>query len=210
MATGEDEAETIILNAFFILLMHLSRQQPIEDVAVRRLELLGLAEPVDSFEPSRGDQPRAWIRGNSLLSPLLHCCHECVVQSLLGQIEIAEEADEGREHTARFRSVDRIDLVAHVRRNVFLHSLWRRTARRWRARQSAAPRSSRTSPMESATPPELRRSDPLLRSGSSRRAVPSSRRRGRRLWKPFRCVCARLWPRSWVGAGWLRRTGRSA
>ena len=107
---------------------------------------MALNRPVDTSQ-ARG------FAGTPFSRPLLHRRHERVVQRLLGQIEIAEEADEGREHAARFRAVYRIDLVAHVSRNVFLHSLSRRTATRWRARQSGAPRSSRTWPMECARQP---------------------------------------------------------
>jgi hypothetical protein len=37
---------------------------------------------------------------------VLHCCCERVVQRLLGEVEVAEEADEGGEDAARVGAVD--------------------------------------------------------------------------------------------------------
>jgi hypothetical protein len=68
-------------------------------------------QPVDGFEPAGRDQPRARIGGCALGRPLFDGRGERILQRLLGEIEVAEEADQGREDAARLRAIDRLDRV---------------------------------------------------------------------------------------------------
>jgi hypothetical protein len=69
------------------------------------------AQPVDGLEPPRGNQPRARIGRDALDRPLLDRCRERILQRLLGEIEIAEEADERRENPAGLGAINRLDRV---------------------------------------------------------------------------------------------------
>lgn len=51
-------------------------------------------------------------RGLRVARPLLDGGDEGVVQGLLGQLEIAEQADQGRQHAPRLLAVQRLDAAA--------------------------------------------------------------------------------------------------
>ena len=61
---------------------------------------------VDRLEAAGRDEPRARIRRDAVARPLLERRGERVVQRLLGEIEVAEEADERGEHAPRLGAVD--------------------------------------------------------------------------------------------------------
>jgi hypothetical protein len=71
----------------------------------------GLAQPVDRLEPAGRDEPPARIRRRPFDGPALDRRGERVLQRLLGEIEIAEEADESSEDAARLGAVDGLDQV---------------------------------------------------------------------------------------------------
>src|SRR6202163_167964 len=105
VTAGEDEAKAVVLYSLFLLLRRIRRLETLENCSIGRLESRALAQTVDCLETSGRDQPRARIGGNSLFRSLLHRRRERVVQSLLGQIEIAEQTDESCEHTPRIRAI---------------------------------------------------------------------------------------------------------
>ncbi len=66
------------------------------------------AHGVDRFEAAGRDEPRARVVGHTVARPLLDRRGEGVVHRLFGAIEIAEQADERREHAPRVGAVDGI------------------------------------------------------------------------------------------------------
>lgn len=69
------------------------------------------AEPIDGLEPASRDEPRARVGGRAFDRPLLDRRRERVLKRLLGEIEVAEEADQRRQNAAGLRAVDRLDRV---------------------------------------------------------------------------------------------------
>src|SRR6266571_1569593 len=70
-----------------------------------------LAQPVDRLESASGDEPRARIRRHAFDRPALHRRRKRILQRLLGEVEVAEEADQGGQDAAGFGAVDRLDRV---------------------------------------------------------------------------------------------------
>src|SRR5690606_38152448 len=66
---------------------------------------------VDRLETAGRHQPGAWIGGHALARPLLEGGAKGVVQRLFGEIEVAEQAYQGREDAARLTPVDRLHFV---------------------------------------------------------------------------------------------------
>ena len=64
---------------------------------------------VDRLEAAGRDEPRARIVGHAVARPLLDRRREGVVQRLLGEVEVAEQADQRGEDAARLGAVDGVD-----------------------------------------------------------------------------------------------------
>ena len=79
---------------------------------IQRIESFTTTHAVDGLEASGRHEPRARIHGHALLRPLLDRGHEGIVQGLLSDVEIAEQADQRREDPARLGAVDRLDGIA--------------------------------------------------------------------------------------------------
>ena len=80
---------------------------------VERVETRAPAHAVDRLEASGRHQPRARIGGHAVARPLLQRRPEGVVQRLLGDVEVAEQADQRREHTAGVGEVDGIHRLVY-------------------------------------------------------------------------------------------------
>ena len=71
------------------------------DVAVDRVEAGAPADAVDRLEAARGDEPRHRVGGDAVARPLLDGGPERVLHRLFGEVEVAEQADQRRQHLAR-------------------------------------------------------------------------------------------------------------
>ena len=122
MAAGEDEAQPIVLHDVL-----LDRPVGGRRHAALRASRRSASSPSDASNrapapirsialkrPAETSQVRG-LAGHAVPRPLLHGRGEGVVQRLLGEIEVAEEADERRENAAGLGSVDRVHRVAHAR-----------------------------------------------------------------------------------------------
>src|SRR5262249_40407488 len=78
-------------------------------------------ERVDGLEAAGRDEPGTGIRRYALARPLLDRGPARVVQRLLGEIEVAEEADEGGEDAPGVGTIDRLDLLARQRGWILAH-----------------------------------------------------------------------------------------
>ena len=105
MTTGENQTEPVVHHVMRFLRRFYRKLDFFMDFAPAP------PQPVDGLEPAGRDQPRARVRGCTLDRPLLDRRRERILQRLLGEIEIAEETNQGREDTARLGAIDRLDRV---------------------------------------------------------------------------------------------------
>ena len=115
MTAGEDEPQPVILDLFVIDLglLHRVAQAP-QRRRERRVERRPPAQPVDRLEASRRNEPRARIGRHALSGPAVDRRCERVLRGLLGEVEIAEEADERGQDAARVGPVNLVDPLAHL------------------------------------------------------------------------------------------------
>ena len=98
MAAGEDEPEAVV---------GLARRlgqggEQLQLLPVSRLP----ADPVEALAPRRRQQPGAGAIGDSLPRPVLQGLDQRLRDELLGQVEVAEVADQARREPARLLSED--------------------------------------------------------------------------------------------------------
>jgi hypothetical protein len=62
-----------------------------------RLERATAAKPVDRAVPCRGHDPGAGVRRDAVPRPALRCDRECLLGGVLGEVEVAERADQDRD-----------------------------------------------------------------------------------------------------------------
>ena len=123
MAAGEDEAQPIVGDTFVVERLGIVRDRldfvgpsSIESNRERRrMPSMALKRPADTSQ-ARG------FAGTPSRRPLLERRPERVVQCFLGKIEIAKQADQCREDTARFRAIDGFRFLAHVLDRGFVHA----------------------------------------------------------------------------------------
>jgi hypothetical protein len=98
VAAGEHELEPLVGEGG---LVHgvLGRLRRVEQARLRRQRLVA-PDAVDGAVARRGDEPGAGVGGLAVARPALGRDRECVLRGLLGEVEIAEEADQGREDSA--------------------------------------------------------------------------------------------------------------
>jgi len=102
----EDQAQAVIHDVVVLYLGSLLRYVVLTgDFAAT------FAQPVDRTEPSRRNQPGPRARRHAFSRPALDRRRERILKRFLGEIEVAEEADQGGENAAGFRAVDRLDRV---------------------------------------------------------------------------------------------------
>ena len=115
VAAREDEAQPIVFDALFVRPRRGVDDGDVRFVAdvVERVETLAPAHAVDRLEASGRHQPRARIGGHAVARPLLQRRPEGVVQRFLGDVEVAQQADQRGEHAARVGEVDGIHRLVH-------------------------------------------------------------------------------------------------
>ena len=134
MAAGEDEAESVVDDR-----THLVRPSfPRHDVGLDGrlageqgpllLEAARPSEPIDRPVASSGRDPGARVVGHTMTRPALEGDDERLLDRLLGEVEVAEDADERRDRPARFLAEQAVDDSVGVRR-------WQRQPRPERARR---------------------------------------------------------------------------
>ena len=160
MAAGEDELEPLVGEG---RLVHdvLRRLGHLEQVGLRGQRAVA-ADAIDGPVARRRHQPGAGAGGDSVARPALRGDREGLLRGLLGEVEVAEEADQ--------RGEDAPPLVAEG-------PLEDRST----TPRSGGPRPRRPGrPRGSARPARSRRRGRRPRTGGSRRSRPWSRRTGRR------------------------------
>ncbi len=111
MAAGEDEAQPVVLDRVLGRARGIRRILGLEvqDGVVGTVDARDLAQRVDALEAGRGDEPGARVLRHAVAGPLLDGRRERLLHRLLGAVEVPEQADQRREHAARFLAPDRLD-----------------------------------------------------------------------------------------------------
>ena len=97
MAAREDQLQPLVGkgHVFHLILGDLPELQ-LAKLAIQRAPA---ADQVDRAVSCGRDQPGPGVRRGSVTRPALRRDGEGLLSGLLGEVEVAEEADEGREHT---------------------------------------------------------------------------------------------------------------
>ena len=167
MAAGEEEPQAVVgahrpsRRDRFIHLAGLRRQLA-HALAVARVA----PEPVDGLAPSGGHQPGARIARDALGRPVLERRDRRLLDELLREVPVAQDAHERRRQPPALLAQDRVELRVDV------SSL--RHARRWGGSRG----SSR--PPATTRPARARRRDRARPGSRSRRPSPCPPRTGRR------------------------------
>ena len=102
MTAREDQPQPVILDA--LIVPHGSLRdvglEPLGDPRQRLVESRPPAHAIDGLETPRRHQPRPRVRRHAVPWPLLHGRSKGILQRLLGQVEVAEQADQGGEDPA--------------------------------------------------------------------------------------------------------------
>src|SRR6185503_19624606 len=96
MAAREDQPQPIVVDAISGWIEHsgvLLQQRERGELVATRLETRATAQEVDGFAARGGDEPRARVVGDAVRGPALDRDGERLLKHLLGEIEVAEEAD---------------------------------------------------------------------------------------------------------------------
>jgi len=108
VAAREDQAQLLVGNHLGLLVVATRRQGRKE----LRLPLEGplAPDPVDRTVASGCRQPGAGVVGHSVDGPALERPRHCVLESVLGEVEVAEDADQAREHAPPLGAEDALEL----------------------------------------------------------------------------------------------------
>jgi hypothetical protein len=99
MTAGEDELEALVGEGRLVVHAVLRHERRVQEAGLRSERLIA-ADAVDRAVARGGDQPARRVRGDAVARPALRRDRERLLRGLLGEIEVAEEADEGREDAA--------------------------------------------------------------------------------------------------------------
>jgi hypothetical protein len=107
MATGEDELEALVRDRRLVhLVLHALRHlQPTQLLRVRALA----PEPVDRAIAGGGDEPGAWALRRAVARPAFGCDRERLLSGVLGEVEVAEDADQGGEDASPLVAEDLLE-----------------------------------------------------------------------------------------------------
>jgi hypothetical protein len=107
VAAGEQQLEALVGDCGLIHLELLALGQ-VEQPELRCQRAVA-TDPVDRAVPSRRDQPGPWVRGRAVARPARRRQRERLLRGFLGEVEVAEEADQGGEDAAPFLPEDLVE-----------------------------------------------------------------------------------------------------
>jgi hypothetical protein len=101
MAAREEELESLVRDRGLVhlVLRGLRRFPHLEQAGLGGERALA-ADAVDRAISRRRDEPGAWVVGSPVARPALGGDRERLLRGFLGEVEVAEEADEGGENAA--------------------------------------------------------------------------------------------------------------
>jgi hypothetical protein len=107
VAAREDELEPLVwdrrlVHGFLYRLGHVEQSRLRGERAIA-------ADPIDRAVARRRDEPRTRVGGRPVARPALGRDRERLLRGFLGEVEIAEEADQAREDTAPLVAEDLLE-----------------------------------------------------------------------------------------------------
>jgi hypothetical protein len=93
MAAGEDEAQALVGDGGVVHRLRVRRGEQLRLLPQRAVA----ADPVDRAVARDGDEPAGRIGGHAVPGPPLEGDGDGLLKGVLGEVEVAEDADQGRE-----------------------------------------------------------------------------------------------------------------
>src|SRR5215207_1067575 len=116
MAAGEDEAQPFVGDrAHVVLLLGSKLLQAGEQLGLSREGALA-ADAVDRAIPRGGNDPRGRVARRPVARPALECGRERVLHRVLGELEVAEDADQNRDGASPFLAEEGLDAHSAIGR----------------------------------------------------------------------------------------------
>jgi len=115
VTAGEDQAHALVRNGRVGLTRQIRIVAQLGDVAELAADLFetsGAPERIDGLMARCGDDPRSRVRRTTRTRPLIDGNGERVLHRLLGYVEVADEPDDRRQHTAELFGVETFDIRA--------------------------------------------------------------------------------------------------
>ena len=114
MAAGEDQAQALVGDGRVgrAVVRFRARLGDPSELAADLLEAPSAAQRIDGLVARRRDQPCTRIARRPLAGPLLERHRERVLDGLLGDVEVADQPDDDRQHAAELGAVEALDLCA--------------------------------------------------------------------------------------------------
>jgi hypothetical protein len=109
VAAGEDQSQPIVRNGALVDFVLLAGGHERLELADLVLEPPRPPDPVDRLVPGGGRDPRPRVGRDAARRPDLERDDEGVLHGLLGEVEVAEHADERRDRPPRFLAEQAID-----------------------------------------------------------------------------------------------------
>jgi hypothetical protein len=103
----EQQLEPLVLDRRLIHLF-LDRLRDLEQARLRSERAIA-PDPVDRSVARRRDEPAERVRGCPLARPALGRDRKRLLRGFLGEVEVAEEADQARDDAAPFAAEDLLD-----------------------------------------------------------------------------------------------------
>ena len=117
VAAGEDQPQPVVVHGTLLLRRRLAGAQQRAACALAVLARRLAAQPVDRAVARRGDDPAGRARRQPALGPAPHRLGERVLDRLLGDVDVAEDADQDGHRAAVLLAEDTLDVhVSRVRR----------------------------------------------------------------------------------------------
>ena len=99
VAAGEEQPQAIVGQGCVDRVVRLSRHQPLQLFQLVLVAALA-AQAIDRPVASRADDPGAGVVRQPVARPALECDYERLLDRFLGEVEVAEDADQGRHRPA--------------------------------------------------------------------------------------------------------------
>jgi hypothetical protein len=112
MAAREDELQPLVGDRRLVVHIVLAGLRHVEQARLRGERAIA-PDPVDRTVARRGHEPAAWVGGRPVARPALGGGGERLLGGLLGELEVAEEADQGREDAAPLVPEDLLEASYH-------------------------------------------------------------------------------------------------
>jgi hypothetical protein len=108
MATGKDQTQSVVWHGSFFVFAGLLLGQP-----VQKLRLAGegplTSDPVDRAVARRGEEPGGRSLGHPACGPAVECRRDGVLKGILGEVEVAQDADQAREDASPLLAEDTLE-----------------------------------------------------------------------------------------------------